>query len=336
MAVCFGLVLCKLFAKCNIGSINALTCWLNRLLLIKSTLLGMPRKICFINYKGGVGKTSLLVNTASCLAQKGCRVLLIDLDTQSNASIWLMRLDRWNKLNINAKGSVYSLFDPGLERLKDIVVKDVVLDKSGNCVLPGLDIVPTTFNLVDIENEYAGDPSKPPYLLFYEQLKEIENDYDYILFDCPPNILKGSQLGVFSANEIYVPANPDALSLIGFTLLVEKLLLFHKRSSSFRQSGMGSPASAKGIIFNSIKANVDIEVPKMRMQLRLNQFRNQKRVHPSAKIFDSQIRDATVVRRAVTLGLPVNFVGQAASEEDGVATDYRRLATEIERHHEMS
>lgn len=294
----------------------------------------MPRKICFINYKGGVGKTSLIVNTAASLVLKGKRVLLVDLDTQSNASIWLMRLDRWNKLNIEGKGSVFSLFEPGEERLKDIIVKDVVQDKDGKAILPGLDIAPTTFNLVDLENEFKGDPARPPYLVFYEQMREIENDYDYILFDNPPNILKASQLGVFSANEMYVPANPDALSLIGFTLLVEKLMLFHKRSASFRQSGMGPPASAKGIIFNSIKANVDIEVPKMRMQLRLNQFRNQKRVHPSAKIFETQIRDATVVRRAVTLGLPVNLVGQVAQEEDSVATDYRRLATELERHQE--
>lgn len=294
----------------------------------------MPRKICFINYKGGVGKTSLVVNTAACLAQKGKRILLVDLDTQSNASIWLMRLDRWNKLNVDGKGSVFSLFEPAEERLADIIVKDVTQDKSGKCILPGFDLVPTTFNLVDLENEYKSD-AKPHYVAFAEQLREVENNYDYILFDCPPNILKASQLGVFSSNEIYVPANPDALSLIGFTLLVEKLLLFHKRSASFRLSGMGPPASAKGIVFNSIKANVDIEVPKMRMQLRLNQFRNQKRVHPTAKIFESQIRDATVVRRAVTLGLPVTFVGQVANEEDSVVTDYRRFATELDRHQDL-
>lgn len=295
----------------------------------------MPRKICFINYKGGVGKTSLIVNTAAALVQKGKRVLLVDLDTQSNASIWLMRLDRWNTLNVTNKGSVYSLFDPGEQTLKDIVVRDVVQDKDGKVILPGLDIVPTTFNLVDLESEIESIDKKPPYLVFYEQLREIENDYDYILFDCPPNILKASQLGAFSANELYVPANPDALSLIGFTLLIEKLLLFHKRSASFRQSGMGPPASAKGIIFNSIKANVDIEVPKMRMQLRLNQFRNQKRIHPGAKIFDSQIRDATVVRRAVTLGLPVCLIGQVSQDEDSVVTDYMRVATEIDRHQDL-
>ncbi len=295
----------------------------------------MLRKICFINYKGGVGKTSLIVNVAACLVARGKRVLLFDLDTQSNASIWLMRLDRWNKLNITGRGAIFAIFDPGDQTIKDIVVKDVVQSKTGEKVLPGLDLVPTTFTWVDIENEYRQDPNLPHFKKFYDQLAEIEKEYDFVLFDCPPNILNASQCGVFSSNEIYVPANPDALSLIGFTLLVEKLLLFHKRSASFRMAGMGNPAHVKGIVFNSIKTNVDIEVPKMRMQLRLNQFRNQKRVAPSSKIFESQIRDATVVRRAVTLGLPVSLVGQVAKDEDSVLSDYQKLAAELDRHSDL-
>src|SRR6185503_11411723 len=129
-------------------------------------------------------------------------------------------------------------------------------------------------------------------------------------------------------------ANPDALSLIGFTLLVEKLQKFHQLSASFRRSKMGAPAQVQGIIFNSIKTGVDIEVPKMRMQLRLNQFKTAKRSAPDAKIFDTQIRDAMVVRRAVTLGLPVNLIGQDTSDpsKDNVVQDYRRLAAEIEMH----
>ena len=82
---------------------------------------------------------------------------------------------------------------------------------------------------------------------------------------------------MFASNEIYVPSNPDALSLIGFTLLVDKLQKFHALSGSFRKASMGSPAQVQGLIFNSIRTGVDIEVPKMRMQLRLNQFRAAKR-----------------------------------------------------------
>jgi len=294
----------------------------------------MARKIAFLNYKGGVGKTSLIVNLAACLAKTGQRVLLFDFDTQSNASIWLLRLERWNKINNANVGAVFSIFEPGTAKLKDIVVKDVVEGKNGEKLLPGLDLVPTTFNLVDLESEFEGDPRKPPYVLFNEQLRELEGDYDYVLFDCPPNILRASQCGVFSANELYVPANPDALSLIGFTLLVEKLHKFQQLSSSFRLAQMGPPAAVQGIIFNSIKNGVDIEVPKMRMQLRMNQYKAQRRVAPTAKLFETQVRDATIVRRAVALGLPVVLVGQETDESDNVMNDYRRLTREIVKHGE--
>ncbi len=291
----------------------------------------MARKLAFINYKGGVGKTSLITNVAACLAKQGQRVLLCDLDTQSNSSIWLLRIERWNRINMEKRGSVYSIFDPAQDRIKDLIIKDVVQDNQGNPQLPGLDLLPTTFNLIDIENEYKIDPQKPHYVIFNEQIREIEGDYDFILYDCPPNVLNASQNGIFSADELYVPSNPDALSLIGFTLMIEKLLLFYRRSAGFRTPEMGNFARVAGVIFNSIKANVDIGVPKMRMQLRLNQFKKQRLVSNEAKIFNSCVRDATIVRRAVTLGLPVCLI-DSRDTNDGVGQDYFDLANEIMNH----
>jgi chromosome partitioning protein len=288
----------------------------------------MARRIAFINYKGGVGKTSCIVNIAASLAQSGKKVLLIDLDAQSNSSIWLLRIERWNQLNIENRGFVYSVFEPGDERLRDLVVKDVVQNREGEAILPGLDIIPTAFDLIDLEHEYTPPSDEPVYLRFWNQLQEIESAYDYVLLDCPPNVLRASQCGLFSANEVLVPANADALSLIGFTLLTGKLLQFNERSASFRTSGMGKAAQINGIIFNSIKTGVDIEVPRMRMQFRINQFRNQRKIAPQTRIFNTMIRDAVVVRRAVTLGLPVICCGNASGTE-GVADDYAALANEI-------
>ena len=60
-----------------------------------------------------------------------------------------------------------------------------------------------------------------------------------------------------------------------------------------------------------------------------------RRVAPTAKLFETQVRDATIVRRAVALGLPVVLVGQETEESDNVLNDYRRLAREIMKHGEL-
>ncbi|MFO8026373.1 MAG: AAA family ATPase [Opitutales bacterium] len=288
----------------------------------------MPRKISFINYKGGVGKTSLVVNLAAQLAQQGKRVLLVDLDAQSNSSIWLMGLERWNPLNTADTGHLYSVFEPGICTLRDCIVKDVVRGKEGEALLPGLDLIPTTFTLVDLEHDFDPPDGRPAFAIFQEQLAGIEDDYDYILFDCPPNVLYSAQCGIFCSSEVYAPANPDALSLIGFTLLIGKLQQFSHISASFRVAGMQPPAQVKGVIFNAIKSNVDIDVPRMRMQFRINQFKNQGRVAKDARIFDTNVRDAIIVRRAVTLGLPVQLVGNVKGEES-VRDDYAMVAHEL-------
>jgi chromosome partitioning protein len=253
------------------------------------------------------------------------------MDTQSNSSIWLLRLEKWNRINMSNRDSIYSIFVPGEQRVSDIVVKDAVRDQGGKVLLPGLDLLPTTFNFIDLENEYVPDPYNPHFVIFRDQLREIEGDYDYVLFDCPPNFLRATQLSVFASNEMIVPSNPDALSLIGFTLMVEKLMLFHKRSARFRDENMGRPAYVRGIAFNAIKANVDISVSVMRMQMRLKQFIRQRFVSPDAKVFARRIRDATIVRRAVSLGIPVNVVSGQDTQQ-GIANDFRGLAEEIEGH----
>ena len=71
------------------------------------------------------------------------------------------------------------------------------------------------------------------------------------------------------------------------------------------------------------------EVPKMRMQFRINQFKNQKKISPRTRIFNTMVRDAIVVRRAVTLGLPVNCIGNAVGTED-VMDDYAHVTDELE------
>lgn len=108
----------------------------------------------------------------------------------------------------------------------------------------------------------------------------------------------------------------------------------NKRSASFRESGQGPAPAVSGIVFNAIQGGMDIEVPKMWVQLRMNQFKKQKRTAPGAKIFNTVIRRAPVVQRAVTLGMPVvNLADQGGTKEtEDVVNDYMGLADEIIRH----
>ena len=95
----------------------------------------------------------------------------------------------------------------------------------------------------------------------------------------------------------------------------------------------GAAAQLQGILFNAVKSGTDVEVPQMRMQLRLNQFKTSKRVAREAKIFSTHVRDATIVRRAVTLGLPVALVSsETAGDSAGIISDYRALTRELLLH----
>jgi chromosome partitioning protein len=102
----------------------------------------------------------------------------------------------------------------------------MVEDKTGQKVVSGLGLVPTDFNFGDLEAEYRGDPERPHYLHLQEQLAAIEDEYD-IIFSIVPEYFAGLAMRYFSSHEINVPSNPNALSLIGFTLLVDKLGKFH-------------------------------------------------------------------------------------------------------------
>jgi chromosome partitioning protein len=112
----------------------------------------MAVKISFLNLKGGVGKTSLLFNVASCLAYTGKRVLVVDFDAQSNSSIWLMGLDRWNALGRNSNNFILSAFKEEGAALRQCIQKDIIRNADDEKVLSGLDLIPASFRSMDLEH----------------------------------------------------------------------------------------------------------------------------------------------------------------------------------------
>lgn len=288
----------------------------------------MAVKISFLNLKGGVGKTSLLVNVASCLAYMGKRVLVVDFDAQSNSSIWLMRLDRWNALNRNPNNFILSAFKEGGSGLRQCIQKDIVRNADDEKVLKGLDLIPANFRLMDLEHEVPNPWGKPFYAHFHEELSEIEDQYDYIFLDCPPSFFIGPQCCVFSSEHIVVPANPDALSIIGFHLLVEKLESFKKQSYRWRQELSAPEPQILGISINAVKPGANIDVPLERFNAQIERFAAQGKVPESTCIFPEQIRYSITVGRAVMQGLPMVLMSKREASMT-VAEDYIKTAQRI-------
>jgi chromosome partitioning protein len=288
----------------------------------------MARKIAFINYKGGVGKTSICVNVAGCLACLGKKVLLIDCDPQSNASIWLMKLNRWNDLNTNRRRSLFAFFLPEGPSLEELIIEDVVEADAGVSILPGLDLIPTTFNLMDLEHDLRQDPNRPFYQVFADKFAGIDQRYDYILFDCPPNVFRMTQCALNVADEVLLPANPDALSLIGLSLFSEKATKFHLSTGRLNQEFPNGTSKITGVILNGIKENTNYEVPLERMAQRLEQLKSEGRVSTRAKIYSTRVHDAIVVRRAVSMGLPVVLLS-SPDKPITVRQDYIDLTNEM-------
>ena len=154
----------------------------------------MARVISIANQKGGVGKTTTAVNLSACLAQKGKRVLLIDIDPQGNATSGL-------GIEAHTDKSVYNVLVDDMD-IAETIVKTMVKK---------LDICPANINLAGAEIELVSMVSRENRLK--DAVDKIKDEYDYILIDCPPS-LGLITLNAFTASDsVLVPIQCEYYAL---------------------------------------------------------------------------------------------------------------------------
>ncbi|SDU85198.1 ParA family protein [Gordonia westfalica] len=178
----------------------------------------MPTVIATISLKGGVGKTTLAAGLADFLAGVfGKKVLLVDLDAQTNLTTMMIGEKGWEACNVRGH-TVATLFADVLDGTRRFDLESTVQrDVSSVDGLTGIDLLPSSLDLIDLQEEMsarrvAADDHLAAVEVLRGALAPIMSRYDYVLIDCPPNVGPFSLNGLFLAGGYLIPTIPDVLS----------------------------------------------------------------------------------------------------------------------------
>ena len=161
--------------------------------------------ISIVNQKGGVGKTTTASNLSTALSTISKKVLLIDLDSQGNASsgFGLLEKDRSN--------SIYEVL------IGHCCIKDAIQ----NTYIPNLDIIPSNVHLSGLEIEMADQYKKE--LLLRKKILEADISYDYIIIDCPPSLGIITINSLAASSSVLIPMQCEFYSLEGLSHLLQTI-----------------------------------------------------------------------------------------------------------------
>jgi len=235
----------------------------------------MAKIISFINYKGGVGKTTTTYHVGCCLAEEhGKKVLMVDIDPQTNLTFLCAPVEEWEKFKSRA-GTIATMYARFQDR-KALDAKRFIWRapiKVGRTRIANLDLIPCdvellgedlgggsltgTFPAMEALRRQAKEFLRERHFLKMA-LAEVANDYHYILIDCPPNLYLMTQNAIVASDWFVITAIPDHLSTIGLAILrhkVNKIGKLVESAHTFCGDSSAPPAVAQlgGAIFVKVR-----------------------------------------------------------------------------------
>ena len=249
----------------------------------------MGRVIAVANQKGGVGKSTTAINLSACLAEKGKKVLAIDIDPQGNTTSGL-GVDK-----NNVENTLYELL-LGEAEAKDTIVKDVV---------ENVDLIPSNVNLSGAEIELIGVDEKE--YIMKKIIDKVSRKYDYIIMDCPPSLNMLTINALTAANSVLVPIQCEYYALEGLSQLIHTIELVKER--------LNKKLVMEGVVFTMYDARTNLSlqvVENVKDNLQQNIYKT---------IIPRNVRLA----EAPSHGLPINLYDTRSAG----AESYRMLAQEV-------
>ena len=247
------------------------------------------RIIAVANQKGGVGKTTTVVNLSACLAEQDKKVLVVDADAQGNTTSGL-GLEK-NKI----ENTLYNV------HLGEISAKEALQET----IADGVDLIPANMNLSGAEIELVALDERE--YIMKECIKEIQDSYDYVLIDCPPSLGLVTLNALTAADTVLVPVQCEYFALEGMEQLFHTIGLVQNR--------LNPSLEIEGVVFTMFdsRTNLSLEV--------VDEVK--KVLKPS--MYSSIIPRNVRLGEAPSYGLPITIYD---SKSKG-AESYRALAEQV-------
>lgn len=213
--------------------------------------------ISFINMKGGVGKTTSVVEIATLLVKEhDKKILIIDIDPQTNATFSFVKYDDWkNNIQKNTIADVLGMNQNLSSREKDYDINKAVIKNVGG--IKNLDLISSHLELTFLDLDLSARSGRERILA--KQIKKLKTDYDFIIIDCPPNLTLAPQNALVASDYIITPIIPDFYSFLGLPLLANRV--------SKLKDELDIKVSFLGTIFTRVETGTNLHneyMPKIR------------------------------------------------------------------------